>query len=182
MKKLLLVGLLCLLGVANLFAAKTDVSVSSGDGSVLKTKSLALLEFDYSSTKVGDQSLADYLINNNESDWPDDNQFAISMFTRRLNKKSKGIKVTENPEEATYKMVVRVTLLDFGSGAGVLLSVNPYAGGCTMSGTVEIIDIKTNETVCVLNVVDLKGQSNLLRKGRLGVLYHDLATKIYKLK
>ena len=181
MKKLTLVGLLCLLGVANLFA-KTEVTVFSGDKSVLKTKSLALLEFDYSSAKVGDQPLAEYLKNNNESDWPDDNQFAISMFTKRLNKKSKGIKITENPAEASYKMVVRVTMLDFGSGAGVLLTINPYAGGCTMSGTVEIIDIKTNETVCVIKVDDLKGQSSLLRKGRLGVLYHDLATKISKLK
>ena len=184
-KTLLLFISLCLLYNVNLFAAK-EVSVKSGTVSVLKNSSKALWEIDYSNAKVGDKTLDEYLQSRGEDfvkDWPRDKEIAANYFRDRFNKKNKGMKLTEEVSAASHKIVIRVNYLDMGNGASFLM---PYAsakaGGCIMSGTIDIIDIKTNEVVCVLNVDKVKGNGTFSETIRLGLMYFELATLISKLK
>ena len=83
-KHSLLCSILCVLCTVNLFA-DNPVSVKSGDVSVLRRPSKALLEFDYSATKVGDQTLDEYLQGRGDDfvrDWSQDRETAASYFKR----------------------------------------------------------------------------------------------------
>ena len=182
MKKILF-SLVCILCTASMFAG--GVSVKSGNGSVLKNSSKALLEFDYSKAKVEDKTLDEYLKSRGDDfvrDWPRDKETAAGYFRGRFDKKSKGLKLTTNVSEPSYKIVIRVNSLDMGNGGSTYV---PYAsakaGGVIMSGTIDIIDVKSNEVVCILNVDKVKGNGHPSETVRLGMMYFELATKICKL-
>ena len=185
-KVFLLCSMLCLLCSVNLFAGN-PVSVKSGSGSVLKQSSKALLEIDYSATKVGDQTLEEYLQGRGEDfvrDWPQDKETAASYFKKYFNKKNKGMKLTTDVAEASHKIVIHVNKLDMGNAGGVFYSsvFAPKAGGCSMIGTIDVIDMSSNETACVLYVDEVQGVSVLSETLRLGLMYNELAVRICKLK
>lgn len=186
MKKtlILLFALFCLSSV-NLFAGK-PLSVKSGEISVLKKTSIALLEIDYSSTKVGTLTLDEYLKKRGDDfvrDWPQDKAKAALYFKERFNSKNKGMQVTTESTDVTYKIVIHVNSLDMGNGAGTFLPFSSAkAGGVIMTGTIGIIDMKTNEVVCLLSVNEVKGLGHPSETIRLGLMYFELATTICKLK
>jgi hypothetical protein len=191
-KTLFLCGLLCLLSVVNVFAAK-PVSVKSGDISVLKKPSKALLEIDDSAAKVGDQTLAEYLESRGGDfvrDWPKDKGAASINFAALFNKKNKkGMQLPSLGDletidsDATYKMVIRISSLDMGNGASAFTPMGSRkAGGCIMSGTADIVDLKTNEVVCTLNIDKIKGLGTFSEAARLTLMFRELATSICKLK
>ena len=188
MKKTVIVcGLLCLLSAVNVFAGN-PVSVKSGDISVLKNPSNAILEIDYSNTKVGNETLDEYLKGRGDDfvkDWPRDREVAANYFIGRFNKANKkGMQLIMGAANGSYnyKIVIHVNNLDMGNGSGTFV---PYAsakaGGVIMSGTVDIIDMKTNKVVCTLNVDEVKGLSGASETVRLGLMYFELAASICKL-
>jgi hypothetical protein len=181
MKKLVLFGLIFLLSITNLFA-ENPITVISGDISILKIKSLAFLEVDYSETKIGDQTLEEYLISRGDKNWTRDNELAIPFFSTWMKRKSKGIKMTENMTEASYKIIIHVKMLDLGFGGGAFVPLTVKLGGCVLYGTIDIIDLKTNETVCILDVNNLKGDKHNLQTVRLGYMYRTIADYLCKLK
>lgn len=184
-KNLSLFSLLCLFCTINIFAGN-PVSVKSGTVAVLKSPSKALLEVDYSATKVGDQTLEEYLKGRGEDwvrDWPRDKETAISYFKATFNDKSKGMKITSDESVATHKIVIHVKTLDVGNATGIFMPFAPAdAGGASMIGTVDIIDLQTNNVLCVLYVDEVKGDGTPSETIRMGMMYHELATKICKLK
>jgi len=184
-KKVLLGSLLCLFCIANVIAGN-PVSVKSGENSVLKNASKALLEIDYSATKVGDETLDEYLKRRGDdfvSSWPQDKATTATMFKERFNKKSKGMKLGTDATDISYKFVIHVNSLDMGNGASAALPFSSAkAGGVIMSGTIDIIDVQTNEVVCILSVDNVKGDGTFSETTRLGLMYIELATSICKLK
>jgi hypothetical protein len=181
--KSFLISLLCLFGTVTLFAGN-PVTVKSGDISVLKSPSIALLEVDWSATKVGDQTLEAYLQGRGEDwvrDWPRNKETAASYFKPRFNKKSKGMKVTNDESVATHKMVIHVKSMDVGNPWGTFFGP-PKAGGVIMIGTVDIVELATNRVLCVLYVDEVKGQGTMSETERMGLMFDMLATKICKLK
>jgi len=187
MKKTVIVcGLLCLLSAVNVFAGN-PVSVKSGDISVLKNQSNAILEIDYSNTKVDNkETLDEYLKRRGDDfvkDWPKDKETAANYFIGRFNNKNKGMQLLMEPAtNANYKIVIHVNNLDMGNGGSTF---NPYAspkaGGVIMTGTVDIVDMKTNKIVCTLTVDEVKGLGHVSETTRLGLMYFELATIICKL-
>ena len=190
-KTILLCSLLCLLCTVNLFGGNS-VSVKSGDASVFKKASKALLEIDYSSAKVGGKTLDDYLKERGDDfvrDWPRDKETAASYFKTRFNKKSKGMQLTTDASSASYKIVIHVNNLDMGNPASAIVAnavfgygIGAKAGGVIMTGTIDIIDMKTNEVVSVLYIDEVKGDGHPSETIRLGQMYVELATDICKLK
>ena len=183
--KSLLFIMMCLFCVVNLFAGNS-VSVKSGNSSVLKESSKALLEIDYSTTKVGNETLDEYLQRRGDDfvrDWPKDKEFAATYFKERFNKKSKGLQLTTDVSTVSYKIVIHVNSLDMGNGGSAFVPFSSAkAGGVIITGTIDIIDIKTNEVVCTLNVDEVKGVGHPSETVRLGAMYFELATQICKLK
>jgi hypothetical protein len=187
-KKLLLISLLCLFCSVCLLAGK-PVTVKSGKASVLKTPAKALLEIDYSNTKIGKQPLEEYLKAKGDDyvrDWPSETATAASYFTSTFNKKNKGIKLTTDETSASYMILIRVKYLDMGNAGSFFVTMavggSNKAGGVIMSGTVDIIDLKTNEVACVLYVDEIKGESYPKEDIRMGMMYSELAKRISKLK
>ena len=181
--KSLLFSLLCLFSAVNLYA-KEPVSVKSGDISVFKEKAAYLFEIDYSAATADGVPVDEYL-ENKKGDW-NTNPKDIELCTRNFNygiKKIKGLQITKNPN-APYKIVVHVNSLDMGNGVGAIVGgglATRKAGGAVMSGTVDVIDMKTNEAVCTLNVDELKGAASVNEKGRLLFMYTEFGKEIRKL-
>jgi len=188
-KKLFLVCLLGLFCSVNFLIAGNPVSVKSGNVSVLKEVSKALLEIDYSSAKVGNLIFNDYLAAQGEDyvrDWPRESETATSYFRARFNKKSKGIKLTTDESVASYKIRITPKTIDMGNAGSFFVTMavggSNKAGGVIMCGSIEIINLETNEVVCSLYADDVKGKSHFKDAIRLGYMYDELAKKICKLK
>ena len=181
--------LLCLSGLlftVTLFAAK-PVTVVSGDVSVLKKASLALLEIDFSNAKVGDVTMEEYQ-NRRGTDfiieWPDVVQSTHLAFVKFFNNKNqKGLQLTTEAIGVSYKMVINVSYLNMGdSFSGLIPYSSRKAGGALMNGFIDIVDVKTNKVVCALDVIGLKGKGYLDQKTRLRSVFEYLADNMYKLK
>ena len=185
-----LIVLPCLLCTVNLFANSWgSISVRSGQSSVLRTPSKAILEFDYSATKIysiekeGTQTLEEYLQSNEVKDWQEAQESAAWLFKERFNKKNKGMELTEKESEASYKIIIRVDSLDMGFAGGMFIPFGGSTGGALIIGTIDIIDIKTNEVVCSIYIDKVKGASPVSTYAvRLGLTYAELARRISKLK
>lgn len=184
-KKSVLFTAICLLCTVSLFANNT-VSVKSGKSSLLKESSKAFLEVDYSATTIGDQTLAEYLEKRGENfvnNWPKDTEYAAKYFKERFNKKNKGLKIIPDESDASYKIVIHVHNLNMGnSGSTFIPYASAKAGGIVMTGTVDIVDMKTNEVVCTLDVDRVKGVKHVSATVRMGLMFMELATKICALK
>ena len=166
----------------SLFAEKNPVSLKSGSISILKTPSEALLEVDYSEAKVGDKTIDEYLQERGEDfvrDWPKDKELAVSQFKKLFNKKNKGMKLTTDESVVSYKFVIRVEKLNMGTATGLTLW---GAGGCIMTGTIDIIDLRTNEVVCNLYIDEVQGVGNFSETTRFVYMYIQLAAQLCKLK
>jgi len=175
----------CLLCAVSAFAANT-VSVASGKSAVLKESSKALLEVDYSATTIENLPLDEYLQKRGEDyvkNWPKDTDYAAKYFIDRFNKKNKGLKIVSNQSEASYKIVIHVQELDMGnSGSMFIPYASAKAGGIIMIGTVDIVDIKSNEVVCTLAVDQVKGGAHVSATVRMGLMFMELATKMCAIK
>jgi hypothetical protein len=187
MKKTLILvfSLLCLTGSVSLFAGK-PVTVKSGDVSVLKKSSTALLEIDFSATKVGSETLAGYLKNSKDEtikDLTDAKNLTENYFETRFNWLNKKKMQITNSESADYKIVVHVKSLDMGNDAGAFIPFAPStAGGVVIFGTVDIIDMSTKNVVCTLSVDEVKGGASPTIRFRMAIAFQELAECICKLK
>jgi len=189
-KKLLFFSLLCLFCTKNLIAGN-PVSVKSGEASVLKRSSNALLEIDYSSAIFGEETLDEYLQRRGDDfvkGWLQLKASYNDIFIERFNKKSKRMKLLTDATDASsvsYKFVIHVDRINLGSGvrAALLFPIYSSAGAAIMSGTIDIIDLTTNEIVCTLFVDKVKGTAiGVYEEVRLGTMFYELATIICKLK
>lgn len=183
--KRIIFSFLCLFGAISLFAGN-PVTVKSGDVSVLKENTTALLELDFSATRVGNQSIDEYLKSRGDDfvkDFPEDKTQAADMFAVQFNKKSKGINVAKDASNAVYKFVIHVSTLDYGNaGSAFVPFASAKAGGCIIKGTIDIINLKTNQTVCTIDIDDVKGLGHMSDRVRLRLVFFELANKIAKIK
>ena len=168
-----------------LFAVK-PVTVKSGNASVLKQSSIALLEIDFSATKVGAQTIDEYLQRRGSDfvrDWPQDQATAAHYFSKQFNRRnSKGMRVDTDVTETAYKMVIRVKSLDMGNPAGFLFSPSSKTGGVIIKGIVDIIDMRTNEIVCVLDINRVQGEGTFAESIRLALAFQELANWMCRVK
>ena len=189
LRRPLLFGLLCLFGTMTLFAAKRVplVTVASGDASVLKKPSTAILEIDFSDTKIGEETMEEYQQRRGEDfirDWQEAMASTYITFIKFFNKKlKKGIQLTAEETKVAYKMIIHVNYLNMGDSFSLWI---PYsstkAGGLLMKGTIDIIDMETNNVVCILNVDGVKGVGVPRVKDRLQSMFNYLADNIYIVK
>ena len=189
MKKLvtLLFSFVFIMGFVGLFA-QNPLTVKSGELSVLKTPSTATFEFDYSATKVGKQTLKEYLKSKGDDyvrDWPTDRDNAAKHFSYLFNDKNKKkMQFKMDDVNAEYKMKINITSIDMGNDGGVFVS--SYAprtvGGAVLTGTIEIIDLKTKGVVLTLDMGEVKGEHALTQKLRLILVYDELAKYLAKIK
>ena len=188
MKKFTLKSLctaICLLCAVSLFAANS-VTVTSGKSSALRASAKALLEVDFSAATIGDQTLDEYLQARGEDhvkNWSKDTEYAARYFKERFNKKNKGLKIVPDASETTYKIVIHVQNLNMGnSGSAFVPFASNKAGGIVMTGTIDVVDIQSNEVVCTLFADQVKGVKHVSATVRMGLMFMELATRVCAVK
>ncbi len=170
--------------------AAEEVNVKSGDpGFIVSEASMAILEIDYSDAVVEkEETITEYLNRRGEDwvdDWPDVQKKVKDVFVKYFNKKNKkGMKLTEDSISATYKMIINVTAIDFGSTGATMAHIampgvtKKKAGGASISGTVDVLDISTNEVLCSMEINNAGGYGSYSETMRLKNLVFILAKKI----
>ena len=186
LRKSLLFGLLFLFCTVTLFAAN-PVTVKSGNVSVIKKPSIALLEIYFSDTRVGDETMEDYQQRRGDNfieEWPEAVASTHLSFVKFFNRKNKkGMQLTTEAMNASYKMVININYLNMGdSFSWVIPYASKKAGGMLMKGYIDIIDMETNHVVCSLNMDGVKGVGLPHLKDRLQSMFNYLADNIYSLK
>lgn len=165
---MLMASLLC----SSAFAVKNKVTIKSGNISVLKETANMLLEMDYSTTtwEIDDDYKAW-----SGNDYEERVRVSHTAFKNRFNNVSKGLKIADN--NAKYKMVFKVDNLEQHQGMSMW-------GRFTMAitGTIEIIEINTNKSVLVIDVMQAKGNPDYAMKDRIKEAFGELAERLYKLK
>ena len=72
-----------------------------------------------------------------------------------------------NPAQAKYKFVLTVTQVDMGNGAASAFGMGKSTGGAILSGTIQLIEIKTGKTLATITVKNSKGIGNYSQRTRL---------------
>lgn len=182
MKKTLFL-MVCLFVSITSFAGN-PVIVKSGNVDVIKQHVGAILEFDYSKTKIEGKELHAYLKDRGgdvAKDWPSDNEKAKSYFVQEFNKKNDKGMFVSTETNSPYKIIVHVSTLDLGNTAASFLSFSAKGGGAIMTGTIDIVNAKTNKSECTLEITELKAISHPSEVIRRGLLYASLAKNVSKL-
>jgi hypothetical protein len=139
------------------------------------------LTIDYSSAKVENQTLEAYLKSRGDDfvrDWPEDQKKAREYFVVRFNKKfKKGMQIVD--DGADYAIQIHVNNLDMGNGAAAFFSFSAKGGGVIMSGTVDVLNTKTQARVCSLVVDEVKGIGHMSETVRLGMMFYELANELF---
>ena len=72
-----------------------------------------------------------------------------------------------DPAKAKYKFVLTVSQVDMGNGAASAFGMSMSTGGAVISGTIRLIEIKTDKTLATLAVKNCKGNGNYSQRTRL---------------
>ncbi len=190
MKRVLMAMLLVVIATTG-FSKTKFLSVVSGDIKVLNHSGLtAIDEFDYSKTNIEGKPALEYLKSHGANylkDWPNDNVVTEKYFFDKWNDEiGNGAKLVRS-ETADYKIIIHVDFIDLGNTAAALFTLSKTGGGCIIAGTIDIIDCKSGETVCKLQINDLKGNSSKFldvsnnENRRRGLAYEKLAKQIIEL-
>lgn len=189
MKKLFVTAFIAVMFCANAFAKSDPIVVTSGSLAFIKAGGTATVTYDYSNLKVAGVPLNDFLAQKDDkfrSDWeyvivPAAEASFAGVCTGILNKNNFTVHAGGDMQ-TDYKMVLKLTELDLGNASGVF---NPFSGakggGATVSGTIEFVDNKTGETICVVNFNKVKGSIGISDKDRWSNAYFYLVRAMQKI-
>ena len=186
MKKSLLIAAALL--ISAMAFAKDYLYPVSGDVLVLKDRSNTIfVQFDYTQAVVEGINFFEWQRRRGEEwvrDWPGDEAEIRNYFSKYFNQKNKkGASIVSDPSLATLKMIITPSQIDMGSAGGVFgPRFNPKSGGAILWGTVEVIDNRTGQTVLVLKMDEIRGNSGLSETIRLKLAVYDLAGELAGLK
>ncbi len=165
MKRTLLATMMAI--VAAVSFAANPLTVKQGDKKFLKTASGgALLEFIYDGATYDDRMPL-------TEKFPDiDKLKKLSWdgFVEEFNERCKTVKVVTKAEEAKYKFTVKVTKIDqFINVMGFI------PGPCVRAwGTLTVSDIKSGDTLLVLDIDEIDGGSNPSPDGAYSDCFEEL--------
>ena len=164
----------------------TGVSVVAGDPSIMKGEGRVELFFDVSRVQFGKENwLEDYRKVDDPQEVEEVLSRANSYFYYEFNRKNKKgmhvVKAKETVEDAPYILVVRLRKLNKGNATDFWLGSSVKAGGASIDGTVEVLDAKNHEILCVYGFNDIKGGNHATKKTRVGLAFYELARQMGKL-
>ncbi len=174
MKKYLLV--ICALLISTYCFADKHLKVKKGNTDCLKQTSVALIEFDFSNTTwEKDEDFKEWC----GKDYEKRIKRMKKGFVKVFNDVSSGMSVTTDADEsAEYKLIFKVEDLErhqaFWGTWG--------QGKFYVTGTITIINIKTNETVCLINIDSFGSGKDFNYEDGFSECFEGLAKSILKLK
>ena len=186
MKKFLLIAVALM--VSAMAFAKDYLYPTSGDIYLLKDKANTIfVQFDYTQATVEGINFFQWQKARGEEwvrDWPNDEIEIREYFTKYFNKKNKkGAAFVSDPAIANHKMIITPSMIDMGSTGGMFgPRFNPKSGGAILWGTIEVLDNRTGQTVLVLKMDEIRGNSGYSETIRLKLAVYDLAGELAGLK
>lgn len=166
-------------------AQPVGVNFIAGDPKLLKQAGQANVYFDVSSVQFGKTNFfEDYRKVEDNSEVEEILSRATSYFMTQYNMKNKnGLRIAKSKEEvdSPYAYVVRLRKLNKGNATGFWLSMSIKEGAAVIGGTVELVNIKTGQTLCVFGFNNISGSDYATKKTRIGLVFGDLGAKLGKL-
>ena len=166
-------------------AQSTGVTFIAGNPQLLKQPGLANVYFDVSSVQFGKTNFfADYRKVEDNNEVEEILSQATNYFLAQYNMKNKtGLKIAKAKEqvESPYVYVVRLRKLNKGNATGFWLTLSTKEGAASIDGTVELVDVKTGQSLCVFGFNNISGSDHATKKTRIGLAFGDLGSKLGKL-
>lgn len=152
-----------------------------GDITLLKTPFSYDLTFNYDDLKVHELPVADYVATldvKERNDWSnkivpysEELGFALPFYISKKNSIDK-----ENPQ---YRFVLKLNELDLGNLSGILVPYTTFkTGGAVISGTLEVIDAKTNTSLILFTFNNIRGDVSYTKAERWEYAYAELGTRL----
>lgn len=151
------------------------IKVTSGNKSVLKESAVATLEFDYSETRWEKK---DSYKERSGEEYENRVRVSIDAFKNTFNTVSKenGLIISDSLD-AKYKMVFKVKNLEQHQGGGMWGRLY-----MAVTGTIDIIDLSSNNSVCTINIDKVDGNGDYTMPGKIEKAFSAVATKLVALK
>lgn len=141
MKKIILIVLFAVLSMN----AMAKIKVTSGSADCMRENAIAVVVFDYSeATYDMDQSYEKWC----GEDFVERAEKSASEFIKAFNKESKGLKISQQSNEAKYRITFKVGNCDQYTG----MNCNWGQMRFKCSGIISVTEISTGKEVCVLTV------------------------------
>jgi hypothetical protein len=160
MKRLISFFAFSLLGFTCMFAG-SPLKIMSGTPAVLNNAGDVAFSIDYSNATIEGKTVAEYLKDRGDTytaDWPADNIKLYNSFVGIFNRKNDlKIKLVDEKAATKYKMIWHINALDMGNTAASFLSLSMKGGGAIMSGTLNVYDTTTHQSVASIAIGDIKG-------------------------
>ena len=163
--------------------ASADVEVKSGTMKALQDPNARILvTWDYSKMLIEKKTPEEFLKEKGaewQRDYPAEVAGGEANFTVWYNKKCKKFaQVTDMEADAGYELIIHIDAFNYGSTAAAVM-FGGFARGASMQGTIEVKDLKTNETICTLEM-DSAGKSAWTNEARRALLMMDVAEDLAK--
>lgn len=160
---------------ANAFAGDGNkIKVISGDKNLLNDVATALFVIDYDGTRwEEDDDYKDWC----GKDYDERVKISVEAFKSSFNSVSNGLKITEN-DDAKYKIVFKISNLEQHQGFKAAWGQQYMA----ISGTISIIEISSNKTVCCFEVLKLKGTVDYAVSDRIKKAFSNVPTVLFDSK
>lgn len=188
----ILISLLCLICTNQVEAKSNLFVIKQGDPLILLQNKKAIYEIDYSQLMVTDgkdsendldfftwMKLKDEDNDKWTEDWEaKDKADCDKAFRDKFNSEiEKGIRLSKYGED--YKVILRLTHIDFGSAVTYSVIKGVQKGTATASGELEIKDLKTDETLLSIAFSGLKGEGSFKQIGRLKGIFENLGEELW---
>ena len=171
MKKFMLITLAVLLSVS----AMAKVKVKSGSAACMREDATAVVVFDYSEAKFDED---DNYITWCGEDFAVRDSLSTAEFIDYFNRNSKGLKINNEATDAKYRIIVKVgdcdQSMDMGCGWGQMRF--------KASAMIEIVEIATNETVCIVEVDEEEGLCDYSANDRIAKCFGFIGKELSKNK
>jgi hypothetical protein len=152
-----------------------------GDITLLKKPFSYDLTFNYDDLKVEELPVADYVATLDAAareDWKkeivpysEELGFALPFYISKKNSIDK-----ENPQ---YKFVLKLYSLDLGNVSGIFVPYTTFkTGGAVISGTLEVLDGKTNSSLILFTFNNVRGDVSYTKALRWEYAYAELGTRL----
>ena len=171
MKRFLTTAIL-LFTAASLFAAK-PYKVSKGSVDVLRQDATATWTIDLSKATFEEKQSFEAWC---EDEYQTRVQLMNDAFFNSFNNYSKGLKLV-NEGSAPYKLVFAVSDFEQKQGPGMWGSMF-----IRVSGVIDIVDCASGETVCEVEVNDVRGDTDFVQNDRFPKTMDWLCRDLFKLK
>ena len=172
MKKLLICTYCLFIGLGVMAG---NIKVKNGTPNFVKENVCAIISFDFTNTRWEDR---DSFREWSGKDYETRVEVASKNFVISFNENTKGLKLIESKDDAKYTIVFVVDNLERHQAFTGMWG----QGKISVTGTITVIDISTNTTVCSMLIDGYGASKDYVITDAIGKCFKSLGKEITKIK